>query len=199
MIGIPCARYVEPETQESVYNMDVGGNDTTLRVISGYDVDDARMKIAELAREGRFDYVLMVDSDVVVPEDALVNLLSHGVDFAMGFYARRDKHDGTTCAFKTGRANYDRHYNASEFRDMRESGEFLHEVKGGGLGCALIKTTVFDRTRFPWFRWVVYPDGHGKLSEDLFFSEECHNSGIPVYVDTRVACKHMFRHFESVE
>ena len=42
---------------------------------------------------------------------------------------------------------------ADEIREMREAGDILVKVKGGGMGCALIKTSVFRDLVKPWF-WL---------------------------------------------
>jgi len=63
------------------------------------------------------------------------------------------------------------------------------------MGCALIKTDVFNRLNFPYFNWVNYQN-NSVLSEDLYFCKICKEANIPVYVDTRVGCGHMLRHLQ---
>ena len=88
-------------------------------------------------------------------------------------------------------------YSIEELREFRDSGRNLIEIHGGGMGCILVKTHVFERLRYPWFDWVNYSDKHrGMLSEDLFFCEKLRKAGIPRYVDTRVSCGHLFRRIE---
>ena len=64
------------------------------------------------------------------------------------------------------------------------------------MGCALISTDIFKRTDYPWFDWVKYKNGLF-LSEDLFFCEVCRKNGIPIYVDPRVSCGHIFRSIQE--
>lgn len=174
------------------------GHDVDRKSMKGYGCGPARTRMAEQAIKGGYDYIMMVDDDVVLPPDALENLLEHEVDVCLGFYAHQGCFDGKTCLCKPGRRNYDLQYYASELREMRESGIYTLEVKGGGMGCALIRTSVFDRIAYPYFKWVDYDDRHGTLSEDLYFCEECAKAGITIYADTRVACGHHFRHVQDV-
>ena len=81
---------------------------------------------------------------------------------------------------------------------MRERGEHLVEIHGGGMGCVLVRTDVFRRVAYPWFDWVNYRDERrNMLSEDLYFCEELRKKDIPRHVDTRVACGHLFRRIEE--
>ena len=156
-----------------------------------------------LAIDGAYDAVLMVDNDVTPPRDALLNLLSHDVDFVSGYYLHRNANNmpgENTCACRLYQPdgelyfNYplESEYTGEELHLMAAHGQTLLEVHGGGMGCALIKTDVFRRLAYPWFDWVNYGNG-GVLSEDLFFCERMRKADIPRYVDTRVSCGHLFR------
>ena len=68
-------------------------------------------------------------------------------------------------------------------------------IKGGGLGCALIKSTVFNIVKFPWFRYVQYDTGD-VLSEDNYFCCLARNAGLSIVVDTHVLCGHSIRGFQ---
>lgn len=169
--------------------------------IRGYTVDNARNHIAKKALSG-YDSVLMVDNDVILPEDALLNLLEHDEDVAMGYYVHRSSTGGrieSTNVCKLGENNFTKQYTRAELRALRDAGEHKVRIHGGGLGCALVKTSVFERISWPFFRWYIYGDGHGTLSEDLYFCVKCEKAGIPIYVDTRVHCKHCIRHFEDAD
>ena len=88
-------------------------------------------------------------------------------------------------------------YTAAEMKQMSDRGEYKVQIHGGGMGCALIKASLFNQLSYPWYDWVNYADGNrGMLSEDLFFCEKCRKSGIPIFTDTRVGCGHMLRHVQ---
>ena len=197
LVAVPTFENIYPDTYKALWDMDKAGHDVGFEFVRGYDCATARNNIAKLAMDGGWDYVLMVDNDVTVPKDALANLIGHGVDFVSGYYPHRDKDNSLsdrTCLCKLGQFDYTWQYTAQELEDMRNRGEHLVRIHGGGMGCALVRTDVFGRIAYPYFDWVNYQDAkHSMLSEDLFFCERCHFEGIPLYADTRVSCGHMFR------
>lgn len=208
-IAVPTFENITPDTFKSIYGLDKAGHWVVFDFVRGYDVATARNNIASQCFSENADYVLMVDNDVTLPSDALKNLLSHGEDVVCGFYAHRDNDNiyrGRTCACKLYQPDGSEYYNypleseytAEELKELRDNGEYKVRIHGGGLGCALIKADVFRRIQWPWFRWITYEDGHGMLSEDLFFAEQCKAAGIPIYLDTRVGCGHLLRRIQGV-
>ena len=208
LIAIPTFESILPDTFKALWDMD-RPCECDFDFVRGYDCATARNRIAQKALDGGYGHVMMVDSDVTPPKDALANLLSHDVDCVSGFYLHRNaanEPSDRACVCKLHDAkgkeyfNYpiESEYTVSELADMRERGEHLVEIHGGGMGCVLVKTDVFRRVRYPWFDWVNYRDDRrGMLSEDLYFCEELRKKGIPRHVDTRVACGHLFRKIEE--
>lgn len=198
LIAVPTYENIKPETFKSIYELDRGDRDHVFSFVKGYTVADARNKIAKEAMRTAADYVLMVDSDVVLPPDAVTNMIEHEVGVCLGYYVHRHDradYDGTTNLCKLGETNYTNQYKAHELRDMERDGYTKVHIHGGGLGCALIKTDIFEVLHFPWFKWTNYRSG-SVLSEDLWFCECCKNAGVPIYADTRVGCGHVVSHIE---
>lgn len=209
LIAVPTFENIYPDTFKAIYDLDVSGHDASFEYVRGYDCATARNRIAQIALDKQTDYVLMVDNDVVLPKDALVNLLDDARDVCLGFYAHRDSDNiyrGRTCVCKlydqNGVAyfNYplEGEYNAEELKALKEQGQFKVRIHGGGMGCALIRTDVFKRIAYPWYDWVNYAN-KGMLSEDLYFCEACRKANIPIYTDTRVNCGHMLRHIQFAD
>ena len=210
LIAIPTFETIMPDTFKAIWDMDKGEHEVMFEFVRGYDCATARNNIAIKALESGADFVLMVDNDVTPPVDALVNLISHNLDVVTGYYAHRDKtneYTGRTCVCRLNDSegkpyfNYplESEYTADEMREKRENGEVLTQIHGGGMGCILIRTTVFNRLFYPWYDWVNYNDeNRGMLSEDLYFCEKCHAEEIPIYVDSRVNCGHMMRRIQQV-
>ena len=211
LIAVPTFESIYPDTFKSIYELDKGGHDVHFDFVRGYDCATARNNIALLALNGGYDYVLMVDNDVVLPKDALVNLLEDPVPVCLGYYAHRDKDNiyrGRTCVCKLYQPdgseyfNYplDSEYTAAELHELAEKGEKKIRIHGGGMGCALIKTAVFLAIGYPWYDWVNYADENkGMLSEDLFFCEKLKVDDIPVMTDVRVGCGHILRRVQWPE
>ena len=209
LIAVPTFENIYPDTFKSIYDLNVSGHDVAFEFVRGYDCATARNKIARLALDRGADYVMMVDNDVVLPHDALVNLLDDPQDVCLGYYAHRDTDNiyrGRTCVCKllTGEGvrykNYplESEYTAQEIAALKAKGEYKVRIHGGGMGCALIKTEVFNRTKYPWYDWANYENG-GLLSEDLYFCENCRKNSIQIYTDTLVNCGHLLRHVQFAD
>ena len=211
LIAVPTYENIMPDTFKSIYDLDTTGHEVQFEFVRGYDVATARNNIAQMSLDKGVDYVLMVDNDVVLPKDALQNLLEDPVDVCLGFYAHRDRDNiyrGRTCVCKLLDPNgimsfhypLESEYTADELRTLRECGERKVLIHGGGMGCALIRTDVFRTIEYPWYDWVNYHDDHrGMLSEDLYFCEACKRNDIMIYTDVRVVCGHMLRRIQFAE
>ena len=209
LIAVPTFETIFPDTFKSIYDLDVSGVETEFEYVRGYDCATARNNIAQKALDIGAEYVLMVDNDVVLPKDALKNLLSNNKDVCLGYYAHRgadNVYHGRTCICKRyndkGEAYFhyplESEYTGAELHAMADAGQYLIRVHGGGMGCALIKTDVFRRLNYPWYDWVNY-ESRGMLSEDLFFCEGCRKAKIRIYADARVNCGHILRHVQYAD
>lgn len=162
LIAVPTYETIMPDTFKSIYELDGGGNLCRFEFVRGYDCAAARNNIARAALEQDVDYVLMVDNDVVLPPDALTNMLEDAKDVCLGYYAHRNAqnlYDGKTSVCRLGEFNYTQQYPAMELRKLAEKGVYKVQIHGGGMGCALIRTEVFRRFQYPWFYWTNYPNG----------------------------------------
>jgi len=194
-----------PETFKAIYMLNQSGlslDKVDFTFVKGYDCARARNEICKKAIEGNYDYVLMVDSDIVLPEDTLQCLFDpkfeeDKTELVLGIYPKKNCADGKTDIFSFNTENYGdaNRYHISEFRQLAKHGVYRIAVKGGGFGCALIKTSVLKILPAPWFLYVTYPNGH-VLSEDLFFCSRLEDHDYRVSVDTRVRCGHLIRKFQ---
>ena len=211
LLAVPTFETIYADTYKSMWDLDKDGNEVLFESVRGYDVATARNLIAQKSLDLKADYVLMVDNDVVLPKDALKTLLGNRKEVCLGYYAHRgddNLYHGRTCICKIrdkdGKEYYnfplESEYTAEELRRMAKSGETCIEVHGGGMGCALIRTDVFEKTSYPWYDWVNYGDANrGMLSEDLYFCSLCRTSCIKIYADVRVGCGHLLRHVQWPE
>ncbi len=207
LIAVPTFENIFPDTYRSIWTLDKAGHDIDFEFVRGYDCATARNNIAQMALSVNADYVLMVDNDVVLPEDALVNLLEDPVEVCLGYYAHRGEKNEYTGRMNVCRYDnpnefgfpyrnypFESEYTAQDLEAMKRKGITKLRIHGGGMGCALIRTDVFRRTEYPWYDWLNKPDpNEAMLSEDLFFCERCKQADIPVHTDVRVGCGHMLR------
>lgn len=205
LIAVPTYENIYPDTFKAIYQLDKGSNEADFDFFRGYDVANARNKIAKATVERGYDYVLTIDNDIVPPRDALLNLLEteqsyHEHCMAVGYCLRRSKaNSGITTAFKFGAENYkaENAYTGDELKALRANGVTRVQLRGSGLACALIHRSVFERMEYPYFKWVLYSNGE-QLSEDLCFCGKFAVKQLPIFVDTRVPCGHLMRYIGNI-
>ena len=190
LIAVPTFENIKPECFKSIYGLArPEGCDLYFDYVAGYDCAKARNRIAKNAMAGDYDYVLMVDSDIQLPLDALVKLLECESDIALGWYYRKRTKTDQTVIFTFGK----------DFNDNNniKGSVMTHEiprpidVKGGGLGIALIKVSIFEKLQYPYFKFVTYPNDT-VLSEDLYFCNQATASGFNIKCNPSVKGNHIF-------
>lgn len=191
LIAIPTYENISPETFKSVYDLDKGDNLVFFEFVKGYDCARARNNIIGKARQLDVDYVLMVDSDVILDRETLVKLLESPYDVTFGCTPRKNTKCHEVELFKPKEGDFTDRYTFDELDDQ----ELFFPVKGGGMGCVLIKMDIIRKLPFPWFQFISYKNG-SVLSEDLYF---CH---IVPQVGGTVGCRkdvrngHLARYFQ---
>ncbi len=192
LIAIPTNAGIEPDTFRSIYNMSVPeGYETHFEFFYGYQIDQIRNLIADWGK--KFDYLFSIDSDIVVPKDALTKMLSYDKDAVSGVYIQRfhDKQTSELYYLKDGR-----HLNYQTNELPQNS---VIEVDAFGLGCALIKGKVFKDMDYPHFVYSSALDHSQTLSEDVYFCMKAKNHGFKLYADTSIICDHIGKHNFKVE
>ena len=179
LIAVPTFENIKPETFKSIYDLDTSGFDCTFEYVKGYDCAAARNKIAKKAIEGGYDFVLMVDSDTVVPSNALQVMSKCNAGIVLAFQQRRNGKRGESTIFKD---EYRPYYK----RDLdREYMPAMH----GGMGCALIAVDVFKHLEFPYFQYI-WDSEVNLCSEDIYFCDKARAICIKVMA-ANVWCGHV--------
>lgn len=188
LIAVPTFENIQPEVFKAIFELKTE-HELHFDIMRGYDCAVARNNIGKLAIAGGYDYVLMVDSDTIIPPDTLELMLDPPVDICLGVCPRKNTKDGKTAMVKLESNNYFDNYYYSELPENRI------QIKGGGFACALIKTYVFSELDFPWFQYVTNED-YSLFSEDYYFCQQAHAYGIDVWMDPRVRCGHLARYYQ---
>lgn len=152
-----------------------------------YSVAACRNRAVNDCIKGNYSHIWFVDDDVYVPPHALTGLLAMGRGVAAGVYPSVKK-------------NYPGDLKAETYVVAGKDGQWfrhwfhgIRQVDVVGAGCLLIKRGVFDKVKFPWFRW---PEGvsdgeHVVKSDDLDFCERCIAAGIGVWANGDIRCGHV--------
>ena len=186
MIAVPCMDQVPQLFAQSLALLQKPEN-TTLAMKAGSLIYAARNDLATHAIQTDVDYVFWMDSDMVFPADALVNMLKtaqeNDLDFLSGLYFRRvppytpvlfDKLDfrGNICSW-------------SEFKELPEG---LFEIGGCGFGCVLVSTEVFLSIQAKHGNMFAPIGNNG---EDIAFCWRARDCGYKLWCDPSVVCGHV--------
>lgn len=199
-IAVPTTPFggIHPECFKSIYGLDRAGQWVVFDYRSGYQCSTARNRIAKQAMDEGADFVLMVDSDTVLPSDLLLRMLDEPVDVLAACCPHRplsNAFDGRINATKLGERDFTDFYTVSDLDALVAAGVTREPIHGCGFGATMVRTSVFQRIAWPWFSWTDYQNGMC-LSEDLSFCERCADAGIQVMLDPRIRCGHVMSRLE---
>ena len=189
LIAVPTFETITPETFKSIYDLDTAGHVVSFDFVKGYDCAKARNAIAAKAMQGGFDYLFMIDSDIIVPPDSINHFLEIPVDICFGVYPHKNTNNGKAEIFKLGTDNFELRFSYKELTVPRI------KIKGAGFGCAFIRVDVLKEMRYPYFKYAIHNSG-SFLGEDLYFCDEAAKLGMDIWADTRVRCGHLARYFQ---
>jgi FkbM family methyltransferase len=194
LIAIPTNKYIEPETFKSIYDLTVpAGYKTHFQFFYGYQVDQIRNLIADWARH--YDYLFSVDSDIIVPQDALVKMLEADKDVISGLYIQRKPGQHILEIYEP--ISVIRHgQNVTKFGHKNVAyediaGKGIVKVSACGFGCCLIKSDVFRALDYPHFVYHSALNHEQTLSEDIYFCDKAVNAGFSIWADTSILCDHI--------
>lgn len=185
LIAVPTNKNVETETMKSIYDLIIpNGYNTELQFFFGYRIDQIRNLISEWAKN--YDYLLAVDSDMVLPNDTLIKMLAADKDIISGLYIQRKPDVHILEVYKStsngGCVNIP--YNEIQ-------GKGLVPIAACGFGCVLIKGDVFRKMEYPHFVYTSAIDHAYTISEDVYFCNKARSLGFQLFADTSIICDHI--------
>ncbi len=121
-------------------------------------------------------WMFCVEDDTFPPPDALIRLLSSGMDIIGAWYPKKIKpRTGASIELFEGVR-----------RAMVQDGT-IREAYTLSQGCTLIKVDVFRHMPYPWFVTTQH------LTQDSFFSQRARDAGYKLWCDTAIVCRHIDR------
>ena len=185
LVAIPTAKYIEPDTFKSLWDLQVPeGYKLEFQYFYGYNISQIRNLIAEWAK--RYDYLLSVDSDIVLPKDTLTKMLAADKDIISGLYIQRKPGQQILEVYMStiggGCANI-------PYSKLENLG--LVEIEACGMGAALIKGEVFRKMTYPHFFYKEALTMQETVSEDVFFCKKAKETGLTVWCDPTIKCDHI--------
>lgn len=194
LLAIPTMRYIEAETFKSLWNLEVpNGYELELKIFNNCDdISQTRNLIAELAKN--YDYLLSVDSDIIVPKFALKNMIAANRDIISGLYIQRIPNTHTLEVYMNtpgeGCENI-------PYRLIKDRG--IVEIAACGMGIALINCEVFRKLDYPYFHYHSSINIENTISEDVYFCQKATKAGFKIWADTSIKCKHIGQKYFIVD
>lgn len=186
LIAIPTAKYIEPDTFKSIYDLHVPeGYETTFQYFYGYNIDQVRNLIADWVVKG-YDYLFSVDSDIAFPPNTLAKLLSHDKDMISGLYIQRKP---GLHVLEVYEKNHLGGVSNIPYDKIRDQG--LVSIDGCGFGCVLVKKKVISDIGYPQFVYKSAIDHANTISEDVYFCRKAKEKGFEIFADTAIKCRHI--------
>lgn len=184
VVGMPTTGEVPIRVVASIVNMTKQNPHIEFYFDENSLVYDSRNAMIEQAILDDFDYILFVDSDVIFPADAVLQLLADKKDIVTGvYYERKGKH--RPVLFKNVKP---RNGNEPPSADFVDKVEPLMEVDACGMGFCLIK---LDSIKPVIAKYLSPFEPYIGLGEDISFCYKCKQEGLRIWADSRFELKHI--------
>ena len=141
-----------------------------VRIDTTTPLQTSRENLVGAALNGEFSHIFFIDADVIVPYNAFEILARKKKDIINGVYFQSCE-PYNVVAKKDGKL-------------LDVQANQLYEVDYCGLGCSLIKTSVFEKVQRPYFKF------ENDEGEDVYFFRKCRDAGFKVFLDSSVVCRH---------
>ena len=148
-------------------------------------IDFARNELVKDALRDGCDYILFVDSDIMMPKGTIEKLMDMNTDVASGLYFAKGKPYLPVARVMKG----DLHFFLEDFEYNK-----IMDIAGVGMGCCLIKTSIFKDLKYPWFKLEWREDkaanGWYQIAEDLYFCDQVREAGFELKLNTGILLEH---------
>lgn len=185
-IAIPTAEYGRrADFQDHIDQVQIPDGIGLIMKTSPHGQSPARNRnlSIEFAKLNNCTHILFIDDDVLVPPDVISKLLRHDVDMVTGLYLMR--------SFPHQPIIFDKQNNSKQvlWLHLNPGLSGLIKVVSGGLGCCLIKMSVFEKLTKPYIRLGEVELDH--WCDDIGFFHRTADAGLELYCDLDVQCGHI--------
>ena len=124
------------------------------------------------------EWVLWLDSDMMFPPTTLLRLLAHNQDIVACNYMKRSYPFKSVAFMDT---------NDWESWVPLQSEDELLTVEAIGMGCVLMRTSVFEKLNRPYFEYTYQPKTKDWGGEDFTLFKKLTGVGVQLKVDTNLS------------
>ena len=183
LLGVPSGGSVKTKTMFSIFQVLFQTTEAqiTLAERQGALGPDNRNHLAQMALEGDYTHLFLVDADMSFPGDTLTKLLSHGKDLIGAAYNYRALPRRTVV-----KMHRDGHIYSPE-----RLPESLFPCYAIGSGVKLVTTHALAHMPRPWFALDFDKDGMLSVSDDVWFCQQAARVGIETFCDPTIRAGHI--------
>lgn len=184
-VPVVKTKLIYKQTWEALHTLDVGEHTVNIliscenlpKVVGdkniGYNLNKAR----SISLVDGYDYLAIIESDVIPPSNALLEMLKVNADVIVGLVPERPSKVKTNefiiCMSWNGNPNA---------KELIPKGQPFELPGGDGYACILVKRRVLEKVKFP-------EQGSG----DMCWYNELHKLGFKVFCQPSVLCSHIDR------
>lgn len=203
-LAIPGYHSVSTKWFAQMMRLDRNMNDPLAVTIGVYTPMAMRVMVEELLKAPNWDRLLVVETDTIIPPDALVRHANHTEDIVGSMYFQHDPPFALN-VHKILPEGGMVEYPAETVYSWLDN-PATYEVDTVGLGCTSIARAVFEKWEPGCLtfdaeydpQFADHPFSHGVVSHDTYFCREARRQGFRVFVDTSIRCDHLTENHVNV-
>lgn len=196
LIAIPCLDMTPSLFTESMLNL-YKPEGTKVCMNPGSLVSDSRNLLSLTAIENDFDNVMWIDSDMILPQDAIQKLMDDmqktGSEMVSGVYIKRKSPFTPVIFDELAPPSID-----SDGKPVKHVHEFdaypvdeLFRVKGCGFGCVMTSVKLLKQV---WDKYGPAFNQYPWAGEDISFCHRVNMLGHDIWCDSSIVCGHVGTH-----
>lgn len=183
-VGIPTIGSIKSKTALSLMEMMKLPYEFFPIFQYGAYVSQNREKIVQTAKEQNCTHVLFIDHDMQFFNITIDLMVKHDLDVVAALYNYRFMPITPMVKMFDHKGGVIR----AKLEDIPDE---MFKVAGMGLGCCLIKMSVFDKLTKPYFPMLYDDEGKVIRSEDIGFFEKARDAGYDIWCDPTLTVKHI--------
>ena len=152
-------------------------------------VTESHNKLREIALNKNFDYLLVLDQDIIPPKNVIESLIKHKKEIISGLYfGHHTLPNGENKIMPFAWAFVEKKDfwgTVGYLVDNEINDSNLIEIAFAGMGCVLINRKVLKKIKFRY-------DLSIEAWDDRWLGYDIHKEGFNFYLDPKVKCKHLY-------
>lgn len=183
LLGIPSGGSIQTKTMFSIFQVLFQTTEAqiTLAERQGALGPDNRNHLAQMAVDGGYTHLFLVDADMSFPGDTLERLLAHRKDLIGAAYNYRAFPRRTVVKMQDEGRVY----------SPERLPEALFACHAIGSGVKLVTTQALAHMPRPWFALDFDKDGMLSVSDDVWFCQQAARVGIQTFCDPTINAGHI--------